>query len=306
MSFTDQVKEEMVRWAPRGRQAAAAFLRGWLRARGTAVRRGGEVRAVLPLKDWVALRLARQLLKELSWPYTLFRRRDRRSPFVLMAWGPEWEAWWQEWWRALEEGRPWTDLPAPADRRQFVRGLFFGAGSLSGLGREPHWELHLEREDVAREAVAVLRELGFLPGFHRRRGAFVVYLKGTGPIGDMLRLLETPLALLAFEEERAQRELRSRVNRLVNADTANMGRALEAGLKDREAIRRLLAQGGWTMIPEAWRPLARLRLLRPEATLEELGRQLDPPLSRSAVKRRLYALRQRAEELEAGGRGGVP
>ncbi|MDI3269182.1 MAG: DNA-binding protein WhiA [Bacillota bacterium] len=306
MNFTQRVKEEMARSAPRGRQGAESFFRGWLRARGTAVRRGEDVRAVLPLRDWVALRLARSLLKELGWPYTIWRRKSRRAPFLLMTWGDQWRQWWQEWWQALEESRSWTPLAGATQRRQFIRGLFFGAGSMAGLGRSPHWELHLEREEAAREAAAVLRELGFLPGLHRRRGAFVVYLKGTGPIGDMLRLLETPQALLAFEEERAQRELRSQVNRLVNADTANMGRALEAGIKDGEAIRRLLAQGGWGMIPEEWRPLARLRLLRPEATLEELGRQVDPPLHRSAVQRRLHALRRKAEELDKERKGGVP
>ena len=43
--------------------------------------------------------------------------------------------------------------------------------------------------------------------------------------------------------------------------------------------------------------MARLRLLRPDATLKELGEALDPPVGKSGVNHRLRKLSTLAEEL---------
>jgi cell division protein WhiA len=134
----------------------------------------------------------------------------------------------------------------------------------------------------------------------QRRGLHAVYLKGAEPIVTFLALVGAHRALLRTEDVRIVKSMRNDVNRLVNAETANLQKSAQAAMVQIEAIRMLEATRGLESLPRALRELAGLRLEYPEVSLRELGELADPPLSKSAVYHRI----RRIEELASGGSSG--
>jgi DNA-binding protein WhiA len=97
--------------------------------------------------------------------------------------------------------------------------------------------------------------------------------------------------VLAFENGRILKDMRNQVNRLVNCETANVSKAVDAGLSQVEMISQLQHRVGLESLPPQLQYLALLRLSHPEASLQELGRLLDPPLGKSGVNHRFRRLR---------------
>ena len=95
------------------------------------------------------------------------------------------------------------------------------------------------------------------------------------------------------KEERAARQMRNTVNRLVNAEIANQNKAIYASIEQIEVIKKVDERFGIDTLPKALAQFARLRLANPGLSLKELGEIADPPLSKSAVNhrmRRMHAL----------------
>jgi DNA-binding protein WhiA len=102
-------------------------------------------------------------------------------------------------------------------------------------------------------------------------------------------------ALLRTEDVRIVKSVRNDVNRLVNAETANLVKSADAAAAQVEKITLLADTRGLDSLPPALRELAELRLENPDVSLRELGELADPPLSKSAVYHRV----RRLEEIAA-------
>ncbi|MDP2232126.1 MAG: DNA-binding protein WhiA, partial [Actinomycetota bacterium] len=91
--------------------------------------------------------------------------------------------------------------------------------------------------------------------------------------------------------------MRNDVNRIVNAETANLAKTAEAAIGQLEAIRQLAEARGLDALPPALRELAELRLANPDVSLRELGELAEPPLTKSAVYHRVRRIEELAAEL---------
>jgi DNA-binding protein WhiA len=114
----------------------------------------------------------------------------------------------------------------------------------------------------------------------------VAYAKAVDTIADALALAGASDTALAFEEASVVGATRGRANRLANADHANLVRTSRAAGVQLRAIRAL----GLDALPEPVREAAELRLRHPSASLAELAAKARPPLTKSAVQRRLRRL----------------
>ena len=119
-----------------------------------------------------------------------------------------------------------------------------------------------------------------------RRGHAIAYLKSREAIRDLLALLGAHDAVLSLDEAAVIGTTREAVNRLTNCDRANLGRASAAAHRQRRAIEQLELD---RLDPEL-RRVAELRLRHPSSSLAEPGQRARPPLTKSAVARRMNAL----------------
>jgi DNA-binding protein WhiA len=90
--------------------------------------------------------------------------------------------------------------------------------------------------------------------------------------------------------------MRNQVNRQVNCETANLGKTIDASVRQVELIEALITRLGIGKIPLQLRELALLRIDHPDSTLKELGALMNPPLTKSGVAYRMRKLEIFAEE----------
>jgi len=176
-------------------------------------------------------------------------------------------------------------------RLAWLRGRFLARGSLSvGNGRT-----HLEFVVGPAEAPVLadrLAELEMPVAWRLRRGRGVVVWKSAETVGLFLRRIGGGAALLELEARQVSRALRGDLNRVINAESANLQRSVEAASRQLQAIGRLEATGLLSAQPYRVRLIAAARRETPEATLAELAERLD--LHRSAVQRSLDRLERLA------------
>jgi hypothetical protein len=178
----------------------------------------------------------------------------------------------------------------------YLRGTFLGGGFVADPHGDFHFELTAETEHVADDLVALMARFGINARVTNRRGTYAVYLKGAEPIVTFLALVGAHRALLRTEDVRIIKEMRNDVNRLVNAETANLQKTAAAAAEQVAAVRDIERARGLDSLPPALREIAYLRLEHPEVSLRELGELADPPLSKSAVYHRIRRLEELAEE----------
>ena len=172
-------------------------------------------------------------------------------------------------------------------RRAFIRGAFLAAGSVSDPEKSYHFEIVCDTEEKARQLQEMIQ----------RKKNYVVYVKESSQIVDLLNVMEAHVALMNFENVRILKEMRNSVNRQVNCETANIGKTISAAVKQIEDIQYIQRMIGFDRLPENLAEMARVRLEQPEATLKELGQMLNPPVGKSGVNHRLRKLSVLAEEL---------
>lgn len=195
----------------------------------------------------------------------------------------------------------WEPVTSKAcDRRAFLRGLLLSSGSVSGGPGGPHVEFVLRDRRRALDLQRLLAASEVRSSRMERRGRQVVYLKGQDEIAGLLRLVGANRALLDFETSRVSRDVRNRLNRLLNAEEANLARTVRAADRQLQAIGRLEADGALERLADGLREAAAQRRRQPEADLDTLASSLG--ISRSAMNHRLRRLVELAAE-SAGARG---
>ena len=75
-----------------------------------------------------------------------------------------------------------------------------------------------------------MKRMDFPVGFTDRKDSYIVYLKEGDAIIDFLAMLHADKAVEEFEIARNIKEVRSQVNRLVNCETANLQKAVDAAV----------------------------------------------------------------------------
>ncbi len=131
----------------------------------------------------------------------------------------------------------------------------------------------------------------------QRKKYYVVYIKESTAIVDLLNVMEAPVSLMNMENERIVKEMRGAINRRVNCETANITKTVNAASRQTTDILYLRDHYGFENLPEILRDMAEARLQYPDATLLELGKCLDPPVGKSGVNHRLRKLSELAEKI---------
>lgn len=196
--------------------------------------------------------------------------------------------------RAAVLGWSWAEA-APHDRRAFIRGVLLGSSSLSFGRSGPHIEWVFADRRRAAELRRRLADCEVRAGIGLRRGRSVVYVKGQEEVATLLRLTGANRALLDFETSRVGRDVRNRLNRLLNAEGANLDRTVRAADRQLRAIAVLSAAGRLERAADGLREIAALRRSHPEADLDTLAAALG--ISRSAANHRLRRIVELAEAI---------
>lgn len=183
------------------------------------------------------------------------------------------------------------------DKRILIRGAFLGAGSINNPENKYHLEIKFSSLENANCVKQILQEFGLNFKSLNRSGKHCVYLKEGEEISNFLALIGANSAVLKFEDIRVQREMRGKVNRLVNCKSANLNKTLNASIEQIDAIKKLQDTNKFNKLDDNLKEIALLRLENPDMPLSELGKLLTVPVGKSGVNYRLKKIIEIAGEI---------
>lgn len=194
-----------------------------------------------------------------------------------------------------------TNMPIEKNEQFFksiVRGTFLGGGSLNNPQNKYHLEIFLGTKVNAIYIRDLLKKFYIESKILERKSNYSIYIKEAEEISKLLALFGANKAVLKFEEIRVVRDTRNNINRLVNCETANLNKTINAAVAQIEAIKLLKKNKKFDELPDNLKEIAEARIQNPDISLVELGKILERPLGKSGVNHRLKKIIEIAEKLK--------
>ncbi|SEN48417.1 DNA-binding protein WhiA [Lihuaxuella thermophila] len=184
-------------------------------------------------------------------------------------------------------------------KRAYLRGAFLAGGSVNNPDSASyHLEIVSTYHDHSEALCRLMNEFHLHAKMIERKKGYVVYIKEGDKIGEFLNIIGAHPSLLRFEDVRIMKDMRNSVNRLVNCETANLNKTIQAAMRQIENIRLIDQEIGLNQLPDRLREVAEARLKYPDVNLAELGQLLPSgKVSKSAINHRLRKLDELAKQL---------
>lgn len=310
MSYSGNVKDELVRIKPQDQQEQVAQLAGIVRMDGTILIGSGKRISLDVISESASV--SRQVY---SWMRQLFKVKakieiQRRVKLkkniryvVHIPSQPQLRTVLNTLGMMNEDGLLFRADIAPEFndrdylRRAYLRGAFLGSGSLTDPNRNYHLELVTQSEEFADALSEMVAGYGIHLRMSYRKENCVVYIKESEQISDFLALIGAHEAVMDLESIRVSKGVRNQVNRLVNCETANLNKSIDAALKQVQNIHLIEEKIGLEHLPESLQIIAKMRLAAPEASLKELGNMCEPPVGKSGINHRMRRIEEIANDL---------
>ena len=171
--------------------------------------------------------------------------------------------------------------------KAFIRGCFLGAGSINNPENSYHLEIVLSNENNLKVFQELLSNFDIHIKELITKNRYSAYIKEGEEISKLLAVIGANRAVMQFEDIRIQKEMRGKVNRIVNCETANLSKTINAAIEQIAAIKKLQEEGKFNKLDDNLKEIAILRIENPDMPLVELGKLLKEPLGKSGVNYRL-------------------
>ncbi|MBQ6663643.1 MAG: DNA-binding protein WhiA [Firmicutes bacterium] len=309
MSFASEVKNELARIEPEKTCCRLAEISGFFRVAGSVGLMGAGRFSITAVTDNPAIaRHYKKLLKtyfdvdaslQVAEPenrnlsggrrqYKLYLGPDQMSEAILRETGL---LMLRQANNYISDGIYDDLIRSKCCRKAYLRGAFLGSGTMSDPVKSYHLEIKCTTARSAQELRRLINTFVDLSAkVVERKGRYVVYMKNSAYIRDTLAIMGAHAHVLELDEVMIRHQMKNDAVRMLNCDSANTDRALDASQKQIDAIRRLKEQGDFDGLPQKLKGIAVLRLENPEASITQLGEMLDPPLKKSGVNNRLKKL----------------
>ncbi len=176
-------------------------------------------------------------------------------------------------------------------KKSYLRGLFLGSGIVANPEKGYHFEIVCATDTLATDVKRLLNSFeGISAKKIARKKEYIVYIKESEQIVDILAIMGATNQLFAYEDVRIKKEIRNKANRINNCDQANIDKSVAAAEKHISNIKKIDKVIGIKALPEKLRTVAELRLSNPDLSLVELGEMLEPPMKKSGVNKRLMKI----------------
>lgn len=181
--------------------------------------------------------------------------------------------------------------------RLYIREAFIKSGSINDPSKKYHLQIMFKENKKAEEMKILLQNFDINAKIIKKDTEYMLYLKDGEEISNFLALIGASKSVLKFEEVRVIKETRNEINRIVNCETANLNKTINASVKQIEDIKFIKKMKKFNTLPDNLKEIAEVRLENPDMPLAEIGKELSKPISKSGVNHRLKKISLYAEEL---------
>lgn len=183
-------------------------------------------------------------------------------------------------------------------KKAIVKGCFLGAGSVTDPEKQYHLEIIFQEKNNAEYILNICKGFGIHLKLLENKNKYCLYIKDAEEISKFLALIGANKGVLNFEDIRVRKEIKNNVNRLVNCETANLNKIVNASVDQINDIRLIQNLKKFDELPDYLKEIAILRLENPDSSLKVLGEMLEKPIGKSGVNHRLKKIHEIAEELK--------
>lgn len=183
--------------------------------------------------------------------------------------------------------------------RLLIREAFIKSGFINNPDKDYHLEILFKSIKKAEELQKMLEFFQISSKITKKGQGYIVYIKDGEDIVSFLALIGANKAVIKFEEIRVLKDARNNINRIVNCETANIAKTMNAAKIQIESIKYLKKHRKFENLPEELKEIANLRIKEPDLSYEELGKLLHKPISKSGVSHRLNKINNIVKDLQA-------
>ncbi len=307
MSFSSQIKNEILNNKDINRHCAIAELSGMLQNNFTIVN-GSNIKICFSSENqYFSKRFMELSIKYFNTPIEIKVRKNRNIRQNYTFFGIIKNAY--ELLRAIEvidEKFIFRSKTSYANQMfikrncckgAYLRGEFIVAGSISDPSKNYHLEFIKSNMEDGKALCQTLNEYELNAKITKRKGYYVVYIKEGDKVSDFLNIIGVHQSLLYLESLMVEKDVKNIINRRQNCEMANLNKTITAALKHISDIEFIEKKRGLSYLDEELREIAILRTQDTDLTLVEIGRLLNPPISKSSVNYRLKKISNIAENL---------
>lgn len=305
MSFTEQVKNELARIPRETKESRGAELLALLRMSGSFITgtHGSWGLEFSTGNSAVARRVLVYLKKDFGFlPSTMVRqgrRLRKKNVYTLMV-------------QPSKEGLDFLNtmglsplagvddmerMKTPEERRAYLAGAFLGGGSVSRPQSDYHLEMVTQSSHFAEELVKTMKSFKMKARMTDRKNDYIVYIKDGDDVSGFLQIVGATQSYMDFESVRVVKDMRNRVNRQVNCETANLQKTVDAAVRQTHLVEQLLARQTLSSLSPKIREACEVRMNNPNASLSELAQICG--ITKSGLAHRFKKIEAMVAEMEA-------
>ena len=181
--------------------------------------------------------------------------------------------------------------------KALIRGMFLGAGAINNPEKANQISIGISTEKLAQQMIKNLEENDIKFKIIKKSDNYHIYTKDGEEISKTLAFIGANKAVLEFENIRIEREMRNKINRIVNCEEANLNKTMNASIEQIEAINKLKKSKKFEQLEENLKEIAEIRLQNPNANLAQIGKMLKEPIGKSGVNYRLKKIVELAKNM---------
>ena len=179
-------------------------------------------------------------------------------------------------------------------KKAYIRGAYLASGTMANPSGAYHMEFAVNSKHIA-EISDIFAFFGLTPKRHSRKSQQILYFKEAEQIATILNIVGAHVALMEFENFRVGKDVNNAINRAANAAAANADKVVAASARQSRDIMDIQNLVGLSVLDDGLAQVAQIRLDNPLLSLEDIGKKLIPPISKSGVNHRLKKIAQIAE-----------
>jgi len=197
-------------------------------------------------------------------------------------------------------------IDSEEEKRAYLKGLFLSCGSVNDPKTSRyHLEFFVNEYEEADFISNLLNEFMLNSKVIKKDKKYMIYIKEAEKIGDFLRIINAPQAVMYYEDIRIYRDHKNMTNRLNNMEQANIEKTIMTCNEQINDINLILDKLGMDFLDEKTQEAVKYRLKYPECSLQELSDimsyEVDKPITKSGLNHRFRKIREMANKLRENG-----
>ncbi len=187
-------------------------------------------------------------------------------------------------------------------KRAYLKGVFLACGSINDPKTSRyHLEFFFDKIDEANLVNDILNDFYLNSKMIKKDKKYMVYVKEAEKIGDFLRIINAPQAVMYYEDIRIYRDHKNMTNRLNNMEQANIDKMIRTCEEQIDNINLIMSELGRDFLDERTLEVCDYRLKYPESSLLELSEiislETGYKIGKSGLNHRFRKIKELANQI---------